>query len=133
MESLMENINKYLTDLSIPETTSSLNDIYEFANLRSTRTGINKIVVHAYCQGDKEAPHGPRIKVSNFYEKYRRNDCFIINVLTLKVEEGVVKITPKEFNDVVKWIKLNKKLLIEFWESKGEMDIDDFLNRIKKI
>jgi hypothetical protein len=107
--------------------------LYEFANLNSSRTGIKKIMIHAYCQGDKESPHGPRIKVSNVYEKFRNDDCFVINIINLQVEEGVVKIKLYELELVKKWIVLNKKILLKFWKSGEETSIDVFLDSIKKI
>jgi len=110
-----------------------MESIYEFANLRSNRTGIKKLMIHVYSQADKELPHGPRIKVSNVYEKFRKDDCFVINILTLEIEEGNVKITSKELSDLLKWIKLNRKALLKFWKSGEELAIDDFLDSLKKI
>jgi len=126
-------IEKILKSKDSKELSEESKYLYEFANLRSNRTGVEKIVVHVYSQSNKELSHGPRIKVSNLYEKFDKNDYFVLNILTLKVEEGKVKIKSKELLDVVKWIKLNRKVLIEYWQSEGVMDTDEFLNSLKKI
>jgi len=110
-----------------------MENIYEFANLKSNRTGIKKIMIHVYSQGDKELSHAPRIKVSNVYEKFIENDSFSINILTLKVEKGEVKITKKEFLNVLKWIVLNKQVLLNYWKVGTEISTDDFLSSIKPI
>ena len=81
----------------------------EMANLDYVETGVNKIKMHAHNQGDKQLPHGPRIKVSNFYEKFRDEDCFSINILTLKVAKGKVKIKPKELKEVEEWVELRSE------------------------
>jgi len=107
--------------------------LYEFANVNSKRTGIKKLMIHVYSQGDKELNHAPRIKVSNVYEKFRENDCFVVNILTLQIEEGEVKIKSNELSDLLRWIKLNRKVLINYWKVGTEISTDEFLDSLKKI
>jgi hypothetical protein len=107
--------------------------LYEFANLGSNRTGIKKLMIHVYSQGDKELLHAPRIKVSNIYEKFREKDCFVINILTLEIKEGEIKIKQKELSDLLKWIKLNRKALVNYWKVGTEISTDKFLDSLKKL
>jgi hypothetical protein len=108
-------------------------DLFEFANLTQNQTGITNIVIHAYAQGEVQVNHGPRIKVSNVYSKFRTNDCFVIDIKNSKVVEGEVKISSKELKLVKLWIAANKKELIEYWTNGAEMNIDDFLSSLSKI
>ena len=107
--------------------------LYEFANIGYKRTGLDNIYIYAYSQADKEVQHGPRIKVSNIYNKFSSSDNFTIDVINKRVVNGVVKITSKELEDVMLWIGLNKDEIITYWKSKGEMDTDEFLNSLSKI
>lgn len=107
--------------------------LYEFANIGSRRTGIKKVHVHVYSQGDKELAHSPRIKVSNVYGKFRTDDCFTVSIVTKKVMEGKVKIKVEEFAEVLNWIDLNKELLIEYWKVGNDMDTDEFLDSLRSI
>lgn len=107
--------------------------LYEFANIDYKRTGIKKLVIHIYSQGDKELSHAPRIKVSNIYNKFRENDSFIINILTLDIMKGEVKISQKELLNLLSWIKLNRKALINYWKVGTEITTDKFLDSLKKL
>lgn len=110
-----------------------MSHLYEFANIDQTDTGIRRLIIHVYSQGDKELSHAPRIKVSNVYGKFRESDSFVINVLTLEVMEGEVKISKKEMKDLLKWITLNRQALIQYWKSGTEMSTREFLDGLKKV
>lgn len=103
------------------------------ANIDYSRTGIKKIILQVYCQGNKKSSHGPRIKVSNVYNKYRNDDCFVLNILTLKIEEGNVKIKGSELMLVIKWIRLNRKILLDYWKVGSKLSTKDFLNSLQKV
>ena len=106
--------------------------LYEFANLTQRTTGIANIVIHCYSQCDTEVRHSPRIKVSNIYGKYSKQDNFSID-FSGTVREGEVKITSKELQILKLWITLNKDNLLEYWKSGTEMGTSDFIDTIKKI
>ena len=102
-------------------------------NITYKHTGIKKIVIEIYSQGLKKSKHGPRIKVSNVYDKFRNDDCFVINIKTLKVEEGEIKIKSKELILVCKWIELNRPLLLDYWKTEPRISTRDLLEKIKRI
>jgi hypothetical protein len=108
-------------------------DLFEFSNIYDRRTGLTNIVVHVYSQGEVKIPHGARVKVSNVYNKFRMDDCFVVDIKTRSVIEGEVKISSKELKQVKNWIDKNKKILIEYWNSGAEMDTDSFLDSIIKV
>jgi len=105
----------------------------EFANISDKTSGIKRIILHAFSQGDKELNHSPRIKVSNIYGKYRSEDCFVIGVLDLEIKKGTPKITSKELEQVKEWIVVNRKQLIKYWKVGVEMPTDTFLASLKSI
>lgn len=121
---------------NIEKVLNILNDdvLYEFANLDDRHTGIKNIVIHVYSQGDgKKVQHGPRIKISNVYGKFVKNDTFVLDVKNGNIVEGKSKLTKKEVDTIRLWIAINKKAIIDYWNSEGEMITFDFYNSIKRI
>lgn len=106
---------------------------YEFVNVDYRDTGIDKLIIHVFSKGDEKLRKNPKIKVSNSYGEFINHNSFTININTLTVIKGKVKINNKEFSNVLKWIVLNKKILIKFWRFGGEMITDKFLKNLKKI
>jgi hypothetical protein len=43
----------------VEEVNAKLSEIYEFANVSDSLTGIPKIFIHVFSQGDKYLKHGP--------------------------------------------------------------------------
>lgn len=109
-------------------------ELYEFANLDDENTGIKNVVIHVYSQGDsKKVQHGPRIKVSNVYGKFSKNDYFVIDIKSNVIVEGICKLSSKELTAIKSWITLNKEELIKYWNSEGEMLTRIFLGNLRKI
>lgn len=104
---------------------------YEFVNLGWKRTGIENVIIRVYY-GGKKVIHGPKVKVSNVYNLYRRNDNFTINVDMLEAE-GFVKISSDELEQVRKWVKLNTPAIHRFWRYGDELITYQFLDTLKKI
>lgn len=118
---------------TLAQEINNLLEITEMANVGYRRTGIPDIKVNVYCQADKELQHGPRVKISNVYGKFRKDDCFSVSLTAFKVMEGQVKIKEKELQKVIQWLKLNKKQLLDYWKSDGEIDTDEFLDSLVKL
>ena len=47
--------------------------------------------------------------------------------------KGEVKITKKEFLNLLTWIKLNKKSLLNYWKVGTEISTNKFLSSLKPI
>ena len=121
-----------MKDRKLAQEVKDLIEITEMAYLDQQDTGIPKIWLQAYAQADKAVGHGPRIKVSNNYGKFR-DDYFCISLKTFDVVEGEVKLKPKELQKVIEWMKLNQKVLREYWKKDGKLVTRVFLNSLIKL
>ena len=100
--------------------------LYEMANLSQRRTGINTRI----SISSKGGQHGPKIKVYNS----SNDECFSMSIEdSPKVLIGNPNIvSDKIFKQTIKWVQINKNVLLYYWQHP-DMDIDDLLDRIKKI
>lgn len=100
--------------------------LYEMANLSQRRTGINTRI----SISSKEGQHGPKIKVYNS----SNDECFSMSIEdSPKVLIGNPNIvSDKILKQTIKWVQINKNVLLYYWQHP-DMDIDDLLDRIKKI
>ena len=114
---------------NILNNISDYEKIVEMANLDKRRTGIDKVIIHVHS--GKGLHHGPRVKVSNIYNKFS-NDNFSIKLSDMSIVNKV-KIKTDELDQVFKWINLNKKAIETYWNRGDEMITDDFYNMIVKI
>jgi len=106
------------------------NYLYDGTDFEPSETGIKNIFIHVFTVYDCELVDNPVIVVSNDYRKVNHNNRFLVDVITQKIVDGKMKIKPEEFDEVVKWIKLNHDILIQIWKNS---EIFDFYNFLKKI
>lgn len=130
-----KKVNK-IVDEVIKEHLSSMYDnnkiahdgevLNEMANLYFRTTGINTRIYIS----SKVPQHKPRIKVYD----YSNSRSFSLSIEDYpKILAGDTSIvTSKILKQVIGWIKINKDLLLYYWEHP-EMDTMELLEKIKKI
>ncbi len=101
--------------------------LYEMANLSSNKTGIG----YNIWISPKNANHGPRIKI---YKNMPPNGTnFSISVEdSPRIVGGASFVTPKELNEIFKFILLNKQLLLDYWTGVT-FDTLEVVRKIEKI
>jgi hypothetical protein len=104
-------------------------DIFEMANLEYDLTGL---AVYIYVSGKGNTKHGPRLKVSKIYGKMSKS-LFPITISDKPkvIGDDIGDIKSKDIKKIIEWVKLNKELLLAFWN--GEINIKDFVNSIQKV
>jgi len=107
--------------------------IYEFVNIDKRDTGIDNIIIRIFSEGDTKLEKPPKIHVSNIYGEFNKKNSFSVDVRSKNVVKGKVKITETEFQNILKWIKLNEKKIIKYWKFGTEMITEPFLNSLKSI
>ena len=101
--------------------------ILERVNFNSNKTGITNIVIWISKTDER---HGPRIKVSNVYNKMVKDDCFTITLPDKKIK-GESKLSKNDMKSIFTFIDLNLNILIEFNYMKISLLL--FTNNIIKI
>jgi len=100
-------------------------DLYEMANFNPTRTGLKEVIWISV----KNSNHGPRIKI---YEgKQTKGKNFSVTIEDEPRTIGKVFVNSKELNNIFKFIKINKDLLLKYWEY--QLDTVDLALNIQKI
>ena len=99
----------------------------EMANLTKEDTGLDYIV-WIYPKTNKEG-HWARIKVQ--VDKNNRIPMSISDNPEWKVDE--VSVPSKKGNKIKKWIILNKDILLQYWNSEGEMSLKVVFSKLKKV
>ena len=107
--------------------------IYEFVNIDKRDTGIDNIIIRIFSEGDTKLEKPPKIHVSYIYGEFNKKNSFSVDVRSKNVVKGKVKITETEFQNILKWIKLNEKKIIKYWKFGTEMITEPFLNSLKSI
>ena len=103
--------------------------LFEMANITQDDTGLPVVVYIS----PKNANHGPRIKVQKDYSTNISTDFFAISIEDKpKVIGNIGKIQATDIELVIKWILLNKELLLDYWNQK-ENSTKKVLNNLKKI
>lgn len=113
-----------LTELNLDEE-----DLYEMANVREKQSGI-PFIIFISSKDAALSKHGPRIKVSNFRDKWDPQDNFVITIPELRVI-GKTKLSIDQIDDLNDWVLLNQKLILKYWNK--EIDDQELLNSIKKL
>lgn len=103
-------------------------NLWEMANLRPKDTGLNVVIWVSSGQGVK---HGPRIKVCSG-PKWDETKCSTIPLTGIYKVIGNADISQEEFSKIVKWIEINKKALLDFWNGKIQYT-QDLLNMLKPL
>ena len=108
-------------------------DLMDFMNLTSLRTGVSGIVFISTAMGS----HGPRVKY--FVETGKGQPSLSVSI---EAEPRVVasslpdRITDQMAPAVIAWVKLNHPELTKFW-NEGDIwtddEVDAFRDRLKPI
>jgi hypothetical protein len=108
-------------------------DLMDFMNLTSLRTGVSGIVFISTAMG----PHGPRVKY--FVKTGKGQPSFSVSI---SAEPKVVasslpdRVTDEMAPAVVAWVKLNRVALTKFWndgETWTDDEVDSFRARLKPL
>jgi hypothetical protein len=129
-----------LEDLHYPEPTLAEeiatlgdDDLMDMANLTSKQTGIEGIVFISTEMGR----HGPRVKYFLKPGKGQRSFSVIIgNRPALAATSLDDRVTNKMAPTVIEWVKLNRAMLLDFWNKGNDWTVDEvagFIARLKKV
>ena len=104
---------------------------FAMANVRPKYTGLPMIIYVS----EKNARHGPRIKVSQSYgDQLRGNALFSV---TIERNPRVIgkrgDIRARDIGLVMEFIELNMPLLLAYWEQEPVVDTLDMLQSLRKI
>ena len=103
--------------------------LYEMSNVVKQRSGLP---VNVWIS-PKMATHGPRIKVQRNYGNNVTDDMFSITISDNPMVIGDSgEISSNDIKKVFAFIKLNKKLLLTFW-NKEESDPVNILTNLTKV
>lgn len=102
-------------------------NLWEMANISTNKTGLNVII---WVSSGESSKHAPRIKICSG-KKWNSDECSTIPIHGLPRIIGNAKVTQSQFSEIIKWIKLNKRLIIQYWNS--EITTDEMLNNISSI
>lgn len=103
-------------------------DFFLMANLRQKTTGL-PMVIWVSERGD--AKHGARIKVStNHSEKIDISESVSVSITESPEIMAGIGLSNKDFQLVAEFIRLNKELLLDYWNS--EIDTADLISDLKK-
>lgn len=100
-------------------------NLYEMSNVIKDYTGLDYVVW--ISTNSNSSQHGPRIKV--------RIDGEFIPV-SIEDDPRITIATNKtipNFNDLQKWIIMNKELLLQYWNSQGEIDIVTVIKNLRRV
>lgn len=114
----MKNVIEYLSN-------STEEPLYEMSNLWQARTGLDEII---WVSG-KNANHGARIKV--YKNKVPRGPNFSVTISDNPKTIGDVFVSNKELLRIYEFVKLNKELLLQYWEY--QIETYEMVNSIKKV
>lgn len=125
----MKDLYRYILD------ESQENMMFEMSNLDKYDTGIDLTIwVQTNIEGQLHGKHKtPRIKIRNKDKEWipisidKDNPTFL-GGCTLEKS----KISSKEYKMIVKWIKLNYKTLIDYWNNTITSS-RELLNKISRI
>lgn len=101
------------------------------ANALTEDTGLPMVTYIS----QKNAPHGPRIKVSKSYgDKVIPGNWFTMTIeQNPRVIGKVGQIRARDINLVTDFIELNQKLLIEYWEQNPPLSTKRMLNSLRPL
>lgn len=99
---------------------------YEEANISIKKTGLDYIVWIAPQSGKEKHNARIKIKVDNVFVSITISD-------NPELKSNKVKIESKKLNKIFDWVKLNKDILLKYWDGKGEIGVDEVLGELKKV
>ena len=108
---------------------SSSCDTYAMANVRPKVTGLPMVVYIS----ERNARHGPRLKVSQFYgDKISRDALFSVTIeRTPRVVGDRGAIRSRDLGLVFDFIELNMQVLLAYWEQT--IDTAEMVQGLRKV
>lgn len=114
--------------------TADLAHLQEISNLNKKYTGLSKgfVWIGTKFAYGKQIQHGARIK---YTDENNRNYKISVSISdNPKVVAGKESSIPeKNLKELDKWIKLNKKKLLDYWEEGYDYDTMEFITSLEKI
>jgi len=110
------------------KTKKRYQPFFEMANLTKSDTGLNyKIWIQTQTGKEK---HWARIKVEV------NNEFIPISIssnpeIMIKSKKDIID--SKDLNQIKIWIIKNEQVLLDYWNSKGEMSLKDFFKKMKRV
>lgn len=101
------------------------NALFEMANLSSKITGMRGQVWISTNTGREK--HWARVKYT--FENKEAVISFSHDEET-KIQHNDQDISLKRLNKVIEWVELNKKVLLEYWVSRGKITTDEVLKKL---
>jgi len=102
--------------------------LFEMSNISPRDTNL-PVVVWVFEKG--KSKHGPRVKVMTHPGKMNLAETVSISVSDNPEVVAGEKLDPEIFNLVKKWVILNKKVLLDYWNNK--LYTIDMLKGLKMI
>lgn len=103
-------------------------DAFLMANLRQKTTGLPMVI----WVSEKQASHGARIKVStNHSDKINLDETVSVSIANPPEIVAGYGLSNKDLQLVSAFIKLNEKLLVDYWNS--EIDTGDLITDLIKL
>jgi hypothetical protein len=103
----------------------STKKLFEMANISPSKTGLPVMIWISYNTGKEKHSARVKIKIDNVLVPITISDA-------PEVKGSNIKIKSKVLNPVFEWIIKNKKILLKYWNAKGNMGIDDLIDNLKK-
>ena len=104
-------------------------DMFEMSNLGSKDTNLSRVI---WVSSKGKTRHAPRIKIQNIEGDKSKPETLDISI-TIEDNPKLVKgnLLNKELEKYIKWIKLNKDVLLDYWY--GNILTREMLNKIKRL
>ena len=107
-------------------------EVYEMASIQPEDSGLKQLIFVS-TKDYVGSSHWARIKVSNVYGTFSKEDNFVVSVdKNPKILAGKSKYTKDQLNDIFDWVKLNYEVLMKYWKNEFNSTKDFYLN-LKKI
>jgi len=103
-------------------------NLWEMSNLYSQDTGITSVTLWLGSGTGKQ--HGPNVKVS-YGTKWNPNKNSTIPLYGQKKIIGNANISQSQFDEIQRWINLNKKTIMQYWNN--EISTAGMISQIKKL
>ncbi len=103
-------------------------DLFLMANFREKSTGLPMVI---WVSERGNAKHAPRIKVSTNNDKMIEGQTVSVSITEPAEIMAGVGLRSKDLQLVIKFIELNRSLLLDYWDSK--IDTTDLVLDLKKI
>jgi F420-dependent methylenetetrahydromethanopterin dehydrogenase len=99
--------------------------LFEMSNLSTKKTGLDYIIWITPQSGKEKHEARIKIKIDNKFVSITIGDTPEL--------KSKVNIESKKLNKIFDWIKLNKNILLKYWNGKGNITIDEILDDLKKV